>query len=298
MRQRPVVDGVSMQGPMGRSEALAVTTLAVLALLAGPPPAGAQCDPRNEQQVLSMKIDTEEKIWQLEKIKRQIEVEHDILMIFPDGVGLVGASAAAGLFSHAVLLGAIHPDAIVTLVRDMRQATNYYLHQVIEPDLAAERACLEKLKLGPQPPPPPAPAPTPSAAASQIDWPVPMDWIAVKGSVGGSYVAECSAYREYAGFRSAGTWRLEFLGDGKVRGVFGDSVRQYTGFGEIKADGSASGLARSSNEEVPHLSWSAQFQRSGVDLVISSHKLDLMAAPRGTYAILVECKPGYMRQEQ
>jgi hypothetical protein len=40
-----------------------------------------------------------------------------------------------------------------------------------------------------------------------------------------------------------------------------------------------------------------QFQRSGVDLVIASHKLDLVAASRGTYAILVECKPGYMRQE-
>jgi hypothetical protein len=30
---------------------------------------------------------------------------------------------------------------------------------------------------------------------------------------------------------------------------------------------------------------------------MSSHTLDIIAASRGTYAILVECKPGYMRQE-
>jgi hypothetical protein len=279
---------------MGRTEALAGTTLAVLALLAGPSPAGAQCDPKNEQEVFSMTIDAEEEIYQLEKIKRQIEVEHDIMTIYPGGAGLITSEQAGEMFGAAVFQGVLDPDSIPERIRTMRVMTNIYLKDYIEPDLADARACLAKIKLGPQAPPPPGP---PSAAASQIDWPVPMDWLGVKGSVGGSYVAECSGYRDYPAFRSAGTWRLEFLGDGQVRGVFGDEARQYSGLGAIKSDGSASGLARSSNEEVPHLSWSAQFQRSGVDLVISSHKLDLMAASRGTYAILVECKPGDMRQE-
>ena len=290
-----MVDRVSKQGPMGRIEALAVTTLAVFALLAVPPPAGAQCDPKNDQDIFRLTIDTEERIYQLEKIKRQIEVEHDIMAIFPGGVGLITSEQAGEMFGAAVFQGALDPDSIPARIQTMRAMTNIYLRDFIEPDLKGERACLERIKLGLQAPPEPGP---PSAAASQIDWPAPMDWIAVKGAIGGSYGAECSGYRDYPAFRSAGTWRLEFLGDGKVRGVFGDSVRQYTGYGEIKTDGSASGLARSSNAEVPHLGWTAQFQRSGVDLLISSHKLDLIAAERGPLSILVECKPGYMRQEQ
>jgi hypothetical protein len=265
------------------------------ALLAGTAPARAQClDPEDDQQRFSFTIDAEQRIADLEKIKRQIEVENHVLLIFPGGASLVESGHVAGLYSHLILQGEMHPDSVIPRVRDLRLATNVYLHDFIEPDLKGARDCLERLKQGAPPAPPPGP---PSAAASPIDWPVPMDWIAVKGTVRGSYVAECAGYRDYPAFRSAGTWRLEFLGDGKVRGVFGDDARQYSGLGAIKADGSASGLARSSNEEVPHLSWSAQFQRSGVDLVISSHKLDLMATSRGTYAILVECKPGYMRQE-
>lgn len=294
MLERLLGDGVRTFRLARRACALAGASLIALAFLGGAPDAHAQCDPKNDQEVFSMTIDVEEKIWQLEKIKRQIEVEHDILLIYPGGAGLVGRDAAAGLFSHAVLLGAMHPDSIAPQVRAMREATNYYLHQIIEPDLANARACLERIKRGPQAPPAPGP---PSAAASQIDWPVPMDWIGVKGVVRGSYVAECSGHRDYPAVRSAGSWRLEFLGDGKVRGIFGDDSREYSGLGEIKADGSASGESRSTNAEVPYLKWTTQFQRSGVELLISSHTLDLMPPQRGVYIILVECKPGYMRQE-
>jgi hypothetical protein len=279
---------------MGRTGGLAGTALAVLALLADPRPAGAQCDPLTEQAAFNLTIDMEEQVYQLDKIRRQIAEEHDILMFYPGGVGLVAADAAAGLFSHAVLLGEMHPDEVTSQVRAMRQATNYYLHDFIEPDLATARACLEKLKRGLQPPPPVLP----SASASGISWPLPMAWSGVKGVVRGSYVAECLGYRDYPAFRSAGTWRLELMGDGRVEGVFGDDARQYTVTeGTIHADGSASGLARSTNGEVPHLSWTTQVQRSGDNLLISSHKLDLMAAQTGPFSLLVECKPGHMRQE-
>ena len=115
----------------------------------------------------------------------------------------------------------------------------------------------------------------------------------------GSYVAECAGNSRagYPAVRSAGTYRLEFLGDGKVRGIFGDDARQYTGLGEIKADGTTSGDARTADPEVFFLRWTARFERVGVDLLMPSHSLDLMSASRGPYSILVDCKPGYMRQE-
>jgi hypothetical protein len=201
------------------------------------------------------------------------------------------------MFGAAVFQGVLDPDSIPEQIRTMRVMTNIYLKDYIEPDLADARACLAKIKLGPQAPPPPG---LPAAAASQIDWPVPMDWLAVKGVVRGSYVAECAGNPNagYSAVKSAGSYRLEFLGDGKVRGIFGDDAREYSGLGEIKADGSASGDARPTNPEIAYLHWTARFQRSGIDLQMPSHTLDLMAASRGPQAILVNCKPGYMRQEQ
>jgi hypothetical protein len=287
-----------MQEPLGRTGALAGTALAILALLAGAETVRAQCDPTTmtEGEKVGLTLVVNERIQDLEAIKRQIEVEHDIMVIFPGGVGLITSKQAGEMFGAAVFQGVLDPDSIPARIRTMRAMTNIYLKDHIEPDLKSARECWERLN---GPAAPAAPPPVPSAAASAIDWPVPMDWLAVKGVVQGSYVAECAGNpnRGYSAIKSAGSYRLEFLGDGKVRGIFGDDMRQYSGLGDIKADGSASGESRSSNAEVPHLKWSAQFQRSGVDLVISSHKLDLMAASRGTYAILVECKPGDMRQE-
>jgi hypothetical protein len=271
-------------------------SLAILALVAGATRAGAQCDPQTERDVLRLTIDAEEKIWQLEKIKRQIEVEHDILLIYPGGAGLVRASDAAGLFSHAVLLGAMDPDSIAPEVRKMRAATTYYLRQIVEPDLIAARACLERIKGGPQAPPAPAP---PSAAATPIDWPVPMNWVAVKGSVSGSYLAQCAGRPNigYPAVRSAGTYRLEFLGDGSVNSVFADDQRMYKGSGSIKADGTAGGDSRSTNPEAIYLRWTARFERVGIDLHMPSHTLDVMGATTGPQSILVDCAPGYMRPE-
>jgi hypothetical protein len=115
----------------------------------------------------------------------------------------------------------------------------------------------------------------------------------------GSYVAECTgnANAGYPAVRSAGTYRLEFLGDGRVRGVFGDDAREYTGLGQIKADGTAGGDARATDPETIFLRWTARFERVGIDLLMPSHTLDVMGATRGPYSILVDCKPGYMRQE-
>jgi hypothetical protein len=272
----------------------AAVALLAVALLAVAETARAQCDPTTmtEGQKERLALRTRDEIVDLEEVKRKIEVEHHVLLVAPDGVILATPEQAGGLFGAAVFKGGVHPDSIPSLIRTIRVITNIYLRDHIEAGLKKSRACLERIG---QPPPPRST--TPSAAASQIDWPVPMDWIAVKGEVRGSYVAECAGYRDRPAFRSAGTWRLEFLGDGQVRGVFGDDARQYSGLGAIKADGSASGESRSSNAEVPHLKWTTQFQRTGVDLVISSHTLDLWPAERGPHSLLVECKPGDMRQE-
>ena len=291
LREWDLVDGLAV-----RVRALGVPVVAFFAavLLAVAETARAQCDPMTmteaEKVELTMRVRAE--IVDLEEIKRKIEVEHHVLLLSPGGVVLVTSEQAGSVFGAAVFQGALDPDSIPSRVNVLRAMTRIYLRDIIEAGLKDSRACLERTG---QPPPPRST--TPSAAASQIDWPVPMEWIGVKGVVGGSYLAECTGYRDYAPFRSAGTWRLEFLGNGRMAGVFEDDARRYTITGDIKTDGSASGEARSGNSEVPHLVWSTQFQRSGVDLLLSSHKLDLMAAARGPHSVLVECKPGYMRQE-
>jgi hypothetical protein len=281
---------------MGRTGALAGTALAVLALLAGGSKARAQCTAATVTEKVRRSLDLNRQILDLETIRHKIENEHHVVIIYAGGAGMVTSEQAGELFGAAVFEGRLHPDSIPSQIAIIRLATNIYLRDHILPELENAQKCWAELNGTAPPTPTPAP---PSAAASQIDWPAPMNWIGVKGVVRGSYVAECSGNSNagYPAFRSAGTWRLEFLGDGKVRGIFGDDAREYTSLGEIKADGSASGESRSSNAEVPFLKWTAQFGRSGVDLLISSHTLDLAPPQRGVYSILVDCKPGYMRQE-
>ena len=296
MRHRPVGDDVSLYGLVERTATLAGAAFAVLALLAGAPTARAQCTATTEGEKVGRTLELNDRIRDLETIREKIEKEHDVVIIYPGGAGMVTSQQAGELFGAAVFEGRVHPDSIPSLIAVIRLATNMYLRDYILPDLENARNCWEQLN-GPAPP---TPSPTPpSAAASQIDWPAPMDWIKVKGQVRGSYVAECAGNPNlgYSPIKSAGSYRLEFLGDGKVRGIFGDDARQYTGLGEIKADGSASGESRSADAEIPSLKWTTQFGRSGVDLLISSHTLELDPPQRGVYAILVDCNPGYMRQE-
>jgi hypothetical protein len=281
---------------MGRTRALAGTALAVLALFAGGSKARAQCTAATETEKVRLTLEVNRKISDLETIKHQIEVEHHVIILYPGGAGMVTSEQAGELFGAAVFEGGLNPDSIGARIAEIRYATNLYLRDYILPDLQGQRECWEQLN-GMAPAPPPAPTTPSAAAASAIEWPVPMDWIKVKGVARGSYVAECAGYRDYPAFRSAGTWRLELIGDGKVRGIFVDGAIEYSGVGSINASGSASGLSRSSNVELPLLGWTAQFERSGADLLMSSHTLDLRSAERGPFSILVECKPGYMRQE-
>jgi hypothetical protein len=278
--------------------ALAGASLLVFALLAGAITARAQCQAATEVEKVRRSLDLNRTIQDLETIKNQIENEHHVVIIYPTGAGMITAEQAGELFGAAVFEGRLDPAIIPSEIAKIRRATNIYLNDYILPDLENARKCWAELNGTTAPAPTPAPTP-PSAAASQIDWPAPMDWIAVKGQVRGSYVAECAgnANAGYPAVRSAGTYRLEFLGDGNVRGIFGDDARQYTGLGEIKADGTASGDARTADPEVFFLRWTTRFERVGVDLLMPSHSLDLMSASRGPYSILVDCKPGYMRQE-
>lgn len=296
MRQRPVVDGVSMHGPMGRTEALAVTA-AILVLLAGAAPARAQCEAATEGEKVRLMLKVRNEISELETIKRQIEVERHVLSIYPGGVVLITPQQAGTLFGYAVASGNLDPDSIQPRIDDLLAITKVYLNDHILPDIKNSRECLERLERSTPTGRVAASPATPPAGASTIEWPTPMSWIAVRGSVRGSFLAECAGRPSigYSPLKITGPFQLELLGNGRVEGSFADT---YKVTGEIDAGGAASGEARSGDPESYYLRWSARFERSGNDLVMPSHTLDLMSAVRGPYAILVDCKPGYMRQEQ
>jgi hypothetical protein len=278
--------------------ALAAASLVALAVLASADEARAQCQAATDTEKVRRSLDLNQRIQDLETIRNKIEKEHHVVMIYPGGAGMVTAEQAGELFGAAVFEGRLHPDSIPRQIAIIRLATNVYLRDHILPDIESARECWAELNGTAPATPTPVPTP-PSAAASQIDWPAPMDWIRVKGQVRGSYVAECAGNSNlgYPAVKSAGTYRLEFLGDGRVRGIFGDDARQYSGLGEIKPDGTATGDARTTDPEVFFLRWTARFERLGVDIQMPSHTLDVMSASRGPYSILVDCKPGYMRQE-
>jgi hypothetical protein len=291
-----VVDEVSVRGPMGGMEALAVTA-AVLALLAGAVPARAQCEAATEGEKVLLMMKVRDEIFELETIKRQIEVERHVLSIYPGGVVLITPQQAGTLFGYAVASGNMDPDSIQPRIDDLLAITKVYLNDHILPDIKNKNECLERLvRSTPTGRVATSPA-SPSSGASATEWPTPMNWIAVRGSVRGSFLAECAGRPStgYPTLKVTGPFRLDLLGNGRVEGSFGEP---YAVTGEIKADGMASGDARSSDPESYYLRWSARFERSGSDLVMPSHTLDIMSAVRGQYAILVDCKPGYMRQEQ
>lgn len=262
-----------------------------VAILASPAPARAQCNPQTEGEAIQLALRMRDQILELEAVKRQIEVERHILVIYPGGVALVTPQQAGTLFGNAVFMGVMNPDSIEPQVRALRTATTMYLRDHVEPDLARARECFERANQRRSGQPAPvAPAPTPSAAPSQIDWPAPMDWLLVKGAVRGTWLAACR------GVRKSGPFRLEFLGNGSMGGVFEDDSYRYPVVGTINADGRASGTANPGLPEQTSLRWSARFERSGVAL-LGTYTLDLMAAPRGENSILIDCTPGYMRPE-
>jgi hypothetical protein len=136
-------------------------------------------------------------------------------------------------------------------------------------------------------------APPPEAMA----WPTPMEWTKTRGPIGGTFLAECS------GLRKEGLFVLRLVGDGTVRGEFETAFPDFTRYrveGTILPDGTASGK---SFRAVPdpgdsNFFWTVRFSRSGNHLLMSSNTLDLLAAERGPNAILFDCKPGYMRQDE
>lgn len=282
-----------MQGLMGRTEALAVA-VGVLALLAGAAPAYAQCEAATEGEKVQLMMKVRNEIFELETIQRQIEVERHVLAIYPGGVVLITPQQAGTLFGNAVFMGVLNPDSIQPRIDYMRAMTKIYLNDHILPDINGRKQCLERLARS-TPTGVVSPA-TPSAGASTIEWPTPMDWIAVRASVRGSFLAECAGRPSigYSPLKITGPFRLELLGNGRVEGNFAEP---YAVTGEIKADGTASGDARSSDPESYYLRWSARFERSGNDLGMPSHTLDIMSAVRGPYSILVDCRQGYIRQE-
>jgi hypothetical protein len=194
---------------------------------------------------------------------------------------------------HQVMTGMLHPDSIVSWTRQQIAFSRVAIQVMKEQ--------LKELEKGGPPAPGSIPPSVPMGPVdpNAIYWPAPMNWLAVRGTVRGSFVAECAGWAStgHPAVSRTGSYKLEFRGDGSIGGAFEEGSRLHHVTGKILADGTASGTAQSGATDQPSFNWTASFRRSGDALQMSSHTLDIIAASRGTYAILVECKPGYMRQE-
>jgi hypothetical protein len=124
-----------------------------------------------------------------------------------------------------------------------------------------------------------------------------MEWTKTRGTISGTFLAECS------GLRKEGLFALVLVGDGTVRGAFETGYPEFTRYrveGTVLPDGTASGKSFrvAPDPGDPNFFWTVRFSRSGNQLLMSSNTLDLLAAERGPNAMLIDCKPGYMRQDE
>ena len=188
-----------------------------------------------------------------------------------------------------VLSGQLHPDSAQSWAREQNALSQGAL-AVMKKQLVE----LEAKRLAPPAPATPATAAPPPGA---INWPTPMEWTKTRGTISGTFLAECS------GLRKEGLFVLRLVGDGTVRGDFETAYPDFTRYrveGTILPDGTASGksfgVVRDPGDS--NFYWTARFSRSGNQLLMSSNTLDLLAAERGPNAILFDCKPGYMRQDE
>lgn len=263
-----------------RSIRAVVLAASVATTLAMPVPCSAQGDAAELRQLIS-EIESERKI-----VFSPLGASSwsSLYVLDRDQVGSIAA--------YRVLTGMLQPDSIVSWTRQQIAFSRVAI-QVMKDEL-------KRLEEGGAPPATgstPQNVPTAPVDLNAIYWPAPMNWIAVRGTVRGSFVAECEGRRDYPAVKRAGSYKLEFRGDGSMGGAFEEGSRLHHVSGTIKADGTAGGVAQSGAPDQPSLNWTATFRRSGDALQMSSHTVDLMAAPRGEYSILVDCKPGYMRQE-
>jgi len=179
-----------------------------------------------------------------------------------------------------VLSGKLHPDSAQSWTREQLALS--------QGALAVWKKQLAELEAKRVAPPTTATPTTAAPPPEAMFWPTPMEWTKTRGTVRGTFLAECR------GLRKEGLFGLVLVGDGTVRGSFAPGYRVE---GTILPDGTASGksLLVVPDPGEPGFFWAVRFSRSGNQLLMSSNKLDLLAGQGG---ILTGCKPGYLRQEE
>jgi hypothetical protein len=134
----------------------------------------------------------------------------------------------------------------------------------------------------------------PTPAGSDY-FPIPMDWLAVRGEVRGTYRIGCySGNDPIPDYR--GTFTIELVGDGTVRGTYEDEGQQYQSSGLVSYMGgdyaSLSGHGAQTLEST--FRWEARVYREG-------NKIMMMARARVFLKPDVEssrCDPGWLEQTE
>jgi hypothetical protein len=107
----------------------------------------------------------------------------------------------------------------------------------------------------------------PTPAGSDY-FPIPMDWLAVRGEVRGTYRIGCHSDNDpIPDFYLTGTFTIELVGDGTVRGTYEDEGKQYQSSGVVDYLGGGRDYASLSGSGAQTLEstfrWDARVFREG-----------------------------------
>ena len=264
---------------------------AVVALGAAGVPLPAIAQSADSVRLKQELADLREELRELEDTKSKIENDGHVLVVGETGpiAGTLGVlverERVESLFVLGLLDGTLTDADVVQQASRMGQMTRIYVREILEPDLAALRRKVDVFeteltnrRMGVR-----------ASGGSTTNWPIPMDWKAVRGTVRGSYRVQCS-YEGDPLPPAQGRFELEFTGTGTVRGTYEDEGTQWPVNGSIDASGQAAGGGIGPSSA--RYSWTARFQRWANDLVMSSHSLVVVPEHDDT-----TCNPGYMRQE-
>jgi hypothetical protein len=126
-------------------------------------------------------------------------------------------------------------------------------------------------------------------------FPSPMDWLAVRGEVRGTYRIRCySGNDPIPDYR--GTFTIELVGDGTVRGTHEDEGRQYQSSGRVSYMGGdyASLSGRGSETLESTFRWDARVYREGNKIMMMANA-HLFLKPDVENAT---CDPGSLEQTE
>jgi hypothetical protein len=252
----------------------AVAAIALLAGLAG----SAAAQTATDEAVMKRMMELDAEILELEDVIRKIETQGHVTLVTRAGGALLSREQIESLFVTLAFNGA-DPSQLAADARQVGIGTRIYLNDVIKPDLERARRDREGLLN------------RPLGASPTVDWPVPMDWMFVRGTIQGTYHIPCS-FEGKPLPPLQGPFRLNLTGDGGVAAWFTNDFGETSAEGTISADGGARGSGMAGGGVAARYSWSVRFVRSGDTLMMSSHTLQL--EPEDAAA---RCEPGYLRPE-